>query len=150
MISDTHGLLRPEALQELRGVDHIFHAGDVGDPAILDHLRDIAPLTAIRGNVDSSGPCSRLHATEAVELGGCLFYLVHSLDDLDLHPAAAGIAVVVSGHSHKASVDWRDGVLYFNPGSAGPRRFSLPATLARLRVIEGRVEPEIILLDTST
>jgi putative phosphoesterase len=146
VISDTHGLLRPEAIAELQGVDHILHAGDIVDPRILDRLREIAPVTAIRGNVDTSGPCSLLPPTEAVELGGCLFYLVHSVHDLDLHPAAAGIGVVVSGHTHKASIDWRDGVLYLNPGSAGPRRFSLPITLARVTLTEGQPEPQIITL----
>jgi uncharacterized protein len=146
VISDTHGHLRPEAVADLRGVDHILHAGDVGDPTILDRLREIAPLTAIRGNVDTHGPCSLLLPTEAVELGGCLFYLVHSIHDLDLHPAAAGIGVVVSGHSHKPFIDWRDGVLYLNPGSAGPRRFSLSITLARITLTNNRPEPQIITL----
>ncbi len=146
VISDTHGLLRSEALVQLRGVDYILHAGDVGDPAILKLLREIAPVTAIRGNVDTSGPCALLPATEAVELGGCLFYLVHSLADLDLQPAAAGIGVVVSGHSHKPAIEWRDDVLYLNPGSAGPRRFALPVTMARVRLADGRVEPQIVSL----
>jgi uncharacterized protein len=146
VISDTHGLLRPEAIAALSGVDHILHAGDVVDPHILDRLREIAPLTAIRGNVDTHGPCAQLPATEAVELGGCLFYLVHSIYDLDLHPTAAGIGAVISGHSHKPSIDWRDGVLYLNPGSAGPRRFSLPITLARITLTDGHPEPQLITL----
>jgi uncharacterized protein len=146
VISDTHGLLRPEAIAELAGVDHILHAGDVYDPGILDRLREIAPLTAIRGNVDTATVFDDLHPTEAVELGGCLFYLVHSIDDLDLHAAAAGIGAVISGHSHKPSIDWRDGVLYLNPGSAGPRRFSLPITLARITLIDGKPHPQIITL----
>ena len=129
VISDTHGLLRPEAVAALRGVEHILHAGDVGDIAILDALREIAPVTAIRGNVDTTGACAELPATDVVELGGALFYLVHSVHDLDINPKAAGVAMVVSGHSHKASVTVKDGVVYFNPGSAGPRRFSLPVTV---------------------
>jgi putative phosphoesterase len=137
VISDTHGLLRPEAVAALRGVEHILHAGDVGDSAILDALREIAPVTAIRGNVDVSGACAKLPATDVVELGGRLFYLVHSVHDLDINPAAAGVAMVVSGHSHKASVAVRDGVIYFNPGSAGPRRFSLPVTLGFVTVEDG-------------
>jgi hypothetical protein len=145
VISDTHGLLRPEAVAALRGVEHILHAGDVGDVAILDELRKIAPVTAIRGNVDISGACANLPATDVVELGGKLFYLVHSVFDLDVNPAAAGIAMVVSGHSHKASVQVRDGVVFFNPGSAGPRRFSLPVTVGFVTVEDG-VEASVMEL----
>lgn len=148
VISDTHGLLRAEALAALRGVDHILHAGDVGDPGILDALREIAPLTAIRGNIDQSGPCSLLPATEAVELAGHLIYMLHALADLDLHPAAAGISVVVYGHSHKPAVESRDGVLYLNPGSAGPRRFSLPITVARLHLGAQAARAEIVALQS--
>ena len=137
VISDTHGLLRPEALAALRGVEHILHAGDVGDIAILDALHEIAPVTAIRGNVDVAGPCAELPATDVVELGGQLFYLVHSVHDLDINPKAAGVAMVVSGHSHKAVVSVKDGVVYFNPGSAGPRRFSLPVTMGFVTVEDG-------------
>jgi putative phosphoesterase len=146
VISDTHGLLRPEALAALRGVDHILHAGDVGDAGILVALREIAPLTAIRGNVDVSGVCGQLPATELVELGGCLFYLVHALHDLDINPRAAGVAAVIYGHSHHADVEQRDGVLFLNPGSAGPRRFSLPVTLARVDVLDGKVHARIVTL----
>lgn len=146
VISDTHGLLRPEAIQALLGVDHILHAGDVGDPLILDKLRWIAPLTAIRGNVDTAGVCATLPATEAVELGGRLFYLVHSIRDLDIDPKAVGIAVVVSGHSHRAEVQQRQDVLYLNPGSAGPRRFELPVTLAKVTLAEGTMCASIINL----
>ena len=145
VISDTHGLLRPEALAALRGVEHILHAGDVGDIAILDALRKIAPVTAIRGNVDGSGACAELPATDVVELGDKLFYLVHSVHDLDIDPVAAGVAMVVSGHSHKASVTARDGVIYFNPGSAGPRRFSLPVTVGFVTVEDG-VEASVMEL----
>jgi len=146
VISDTHGLLRPEAVEALAGVDHILHAGDVGDPAILDRLRVIAPLTAIRGNVDVKGACGSLPATEAVELAGRLFYLVHSLDDLDIDPAAAGVSAVVTGHSHRVKVEQRAGVLYLNPGSAGPRRFDLPITLAKVSVTDACLSTRIISL----
>lgn len=132
VISDTHGLLRPEALRALRGASHILHAGDVGDIEILEALRQIAPVTAIRGNIDTSGPTALLAPTEAIELDGRLVYMVHSLADLDLKPEAAGIAVVVFGHSHKPVVESRNGVLYLNPGSAGPRRFKLPISVAHL------------------
>jgi len=146
VISDTHGLLRPEAIDNLAGVNHILHAGDVGDARILDTLRGIAPLTAIRGNVDTSGICATLPPTEAVELGGLLFYLVHSIDDLDIDPIAAGIAVVVYGHSHRPGIREHRGVVYLNPGSAGPRRFSLPVTLARVIVEDGVPRTEIVPL----
>ena len=137
--------MRPEALAALHGVEHILHAGDVGDIAVLDRLREIAPVTAIRGNVDVSGPCAQLPATDVVELGDRLFYLVHSVHDLDINPASAGVAMVVSGHSHKASVEVRDGVVFFNPGSAGPRRFSLPVTVGFVTVEDG-VEASVLEL----
>ena len=146
VLSDTHGLLRPELLPALAGVDHILHAGDVGDPTILNTLSRIAPVTAIRGNVDTHGPNSLLPATEAIELAGCLIYLLHSLDDLDLNPKAAGIGVVLYGHSHKPSIEHRSGVLYLNPGSAGPRRFNLPITYALLRVHSSQPQAEILHL----
>ena len=132
VISDTHGLLRPEALDALRGATHILHAGDVGDIAILDGLRVIAPVIAIRGNIDTHGPTAQLPATEAIELDRKLIYMLHSIGDLDLKLEAAGIDVVIYGHSHKPSVETRNGVLYLNPGSAGPRRFKLPITVAHL------------------
>ncbi|TCK74093.1 hypothetical protein C7378_1713 [Acidipila rosea] len=134
VISDTHGLLRPEALAALAGVAHILHAGDVGDPAILDTLRTLAPVTAIRGNIDRSGPCAALPATELVTLNGVSLYMLHDVNDLDLDPAAAGARVVISGHSHQPARYERRGVLYFNPGSAGPRRFSLPVSLGFLHL----------------
>ncbi len=146
VLSDTHGLLRPQAIAALVGVDHILHAGDVGDADILDALQAIAPVTAIRGNVDRHGSCAELPPTEAVELGGRLFYLVHSLDDLDIDPVTAGVAMVVSGHSHKASILRRNGAIYLNPGSAGPRRFTLPVTLAMVRLEGGEIEAEIVEL----
>jgi hypothetical protein len=132
VISDTHGLLRPEALVALRGATHILHAGDVGDITILEALKEIAPVTAIRGNIDTHGATAQLPATEAIELDGRLIYMLHSLADLDLKPEAAGIAVVISGHSHKPKIESRNGVLYLNPGSAGPRRFKLPMTVGHL------------------
>ncbi len=130
ILSDTHGLLRPPVLTALAGVDHILHAGDVGDPAILDALHTIAPVTAIRGNVDTHGPCSLLPETEAIELGGRLFYLVHSVQWLDIKPESAGIDCIVSGHSHQPGIETRNGILCINPGSCGPRRFKLPVTVA--------------------
>ncbi|WP_035348457.1 metallophosphoesterase family protein [Edaphobacter aggregans] len=142
VISDTHGLLRPEALVALAEAEHILHAGDVGNIEILDELRKIAPVTAIRGNVDVYGACAELPATEMVELGGRFFYMVHSVHDLDLDPRAAGVDVVVSGHSHKPLVEHRKGVMYLNPGSAGPRRFSFPVSVALVTVgdsVEARV-----------
>lgn len=150
VVSDTHGLLRPELLPALTGVSHILHAGDVGDPGILTKLARVAPVTAIRGNIDGDtrawGRWSMLAATEMIELAGCLIYMVHSLQDLDLHPKAAGIGVVISGHSHQASVERRQGVLYLNPGSAGPRRFHLGITCARLRIQRAQPEAEILTL----
>ncbi len=149
VLSDTHGLLRPEllpALKEHAPLAHIFHAGDVGDPAILEALRTIAPVTAIRGNIDSHGPCAQLPATEALELAGHLIYILHNLDDLDLNPVAAGIAAVIYGHSHKPAITHRDGVLYLNPGSVGPRRFTLPITFALLRIDNGVPTAEILPL----
>jgi putative phosphoesterase len=144
VISDTHGLLRPEALAALAGVQHILHAGDIGRIEILDALRQLAPVTAIRGNIDSSGPCARFPATEMVEFAGRLFYLVHSVDWLDISPAAAGVSAVISGHSHQPGQEIRDGVLYLNPGSAGPRRFDLPVTVARIMAAPGSLEARIV------
>jgi putative phosphoesterase len=146
IISDTHGLLREEALTVLAGVYHILHSGDVGDAGILAALAEIAPVTAIRGNIDTSGACAELPPTEVVELGGKLFYLVHSLHDLEIDPVAAGVAVVVSGHSHKPAIEMRGGVLYLNPGSAGPRRFKLPVSLA-LVTLGSSVEARLVDLD---
>jgi putative phosphoesterase len=147
VISDTHGLLRPEALAALRGSSHILHAGDVGDIDILDALKQIAPVTAIRGNIDTDGPTAQLPATEVIELEGHLIYLLHSLADLDLKPEAAGMSVVISGHSHKPKIETRTGVLYLNPGSAGPRRFSLPITVAHLH-LDATPRAEIITLSS--
>ncbi len=149
VLSDTHGLLRPEALAALRGVEHIIHAGDVGNAKILDELRRLAPLTAIRGNIDRSPPCSELPATEAVALAGHLLYIVHARGDLDLNPVAAGVSVVIFGHSHKPLIEWHEGVLYLNPGSAGPKRFSLPLTVALLHLDPDQIRVEILPLEPS-
>lgn len=146
VLSDTHGLLRPEALKALAGMDHILHAGDIGDPNILDALEEIAPLTAIRGNIDKEGRCAALPATEIVTLSGTTFYMLHSLQDLDLDPGAAGISVVVSGHSHKPLIKSRSGVLYLNPGSAGPQRFSLPVTVGLVTIGDDLPSAEIVPL----
>ena len=147
VLSDTHGLLRPQAVEALRDCEHILHAGDVGDAAILEQLRSLAPVTAIRGNVDCTGVCAALPPTEAVQLAGHWVYLLHNLDDLDLHPAAAGMAAVIYGHTHRPEISWRDGVLYLNPGSAGPRRFSLPVAVAIVEVTSAGLEPRIVPLD---
>ncbi len=146
VISDTHGLLRPEALEALRGSRHIVHAGDVGDPEILDQLGEIAPVTAIRGNVDKGAWARKLPETEVVEVGGISIYALHDLGALDLKPEAAGFQVVIYGHSHIPKQETRNGVLYFNPGSAGPRRFRLPVTVGRLMVEKGKVRGEILTL----
>lgn len=146
VISDTHGLLRPEAVDALRGVEHILHAGDIGDPAILNQLRQLAPLTAIRGNIDRSGPCANLPETELIELGDKSIYMLHDVHDLDLNPVAAGIQVVISGHSHKPRIEHKKGVLYFNPGSAGPRRFSLPVSVGFLEIIGNAIYPQLLTL----
>jgi uncharacterized protein len=146
VISDTHGLLRPAAIEALRGVEHILHAGDVGDASILDSLRNLAPVTAIRGNIDVGGPCSHLPATEVVTLDGHTFYMLHDRQALDLDPAAAGFSAVISGHSHKPLIEWRHGVLYMNPGSAGPRRFSLPVSIGLLTIGADGLQPRLVTL----
>jgi putative phosphoesterase len=146
VISDTHGLLRPQAVDALRGCDLIIHAGDVGNPDVLARLSGIAPVSAIRGNVDTGAWATRLPPTEAVEVGDLLFHVVHNIADLDLDPPTAGFAAVVFGHSHKPTIETRDGVLYLNPGAAGPRRFKLPVTLARVCVAGRHLRPEIVEL----
>lgn len=137
LISDTHGLLRPEVRSFLRGCDRIIHGGDVGNPEILEELAALAPLTAVRGNNDLGAWAERLRETELVQVGEVLIHVIHDLAQLDIDPRAAGVRVVVSGHSHVPRVDERGEVLYVNPGSAGPRRFKLPIALAEL-VVEGR------------
>jgi uncharacterized protein len=146
VISDTHGLLRPEALADLRGSAFIIHAGDIGDAAILDKLAETAPVTAVRGNVDREAWARKIPATNVLEVGGISIYVLHSLQELDLKPEAAGFAAVISGHSHVPKQETRNGVLYFNPGSAGPRRFRLPVTVGKLLVKDGVVTGEIRLL----
>jgi len=144
VISDTHGLLRPEAVAALQGSEHIIHAGDIGAEDIIPVLQEIAPVTAIRGNVDQEPWCRQFPETETVELAGAGIYILHDVNALDLHPQAAGFKVVISGHSHKPKQEMKDGVLYFNPGSAGPRRFKLPISVGRLEIIDGVVRGEII------
>jgi uncharacterized protein len=147
VISDTHGLLRPQALEALRGVEHIIHAGDVGGSDILPKLRKIAPVTAIAGNVDVEAWAGKLPATEVVELGGLSFYVLHNLRAIDLKPKAAGFAAVISGHSHQPGYEFSEGVLYFNPGSAGARRFKLPVTVGKIEIRDGELFPEIVELE---
>lgn len=146
VISDTHGLLRPEAIEALRGSDRILHAGDIGGPDILDALARLAPVTAVRGNVDTDSWACKLADTEVVEIGGVSLYLLHDLGQLDLKPEAAGFLAVVHGHSHQPNMEEKNGVLYFNPGSAGPRRFKLPVSVGRLRIEKGRVQGELVEL----
>ena len=144
VISDTHGLLRPQAVAALQGVHHILHAGDIGELHILHQLRTIAPVTAIRGNVDTDAAFRHLPETDVVELGGKLFYLIHNVKALDLVPAAGGFAAVISGHSHKSAIEWNKNVLFFNPGSAGPRRFSLPVSVGLITLTDEQLHPQII------
>ena len=143
LISDTHGLLRAQAVAALRGCDHIVHGGDIGDPGILDALRELAPLTVVRGNNDREAWAGGIAETELVEFGGVQLYAIHDLSQLGIDPAAAGVRVVVSGHSHKPKIEERGGVLYVNPGSAGPRRFRLPIAVAELRIDGGAVTARI-------
>jgi len=144
VISDTHRLLRPEAVELLRGSDHIIHAGDIGAPEIIPELEKIAPVTAIRGNIDTQDWAQRFAETEVVELGGLYFYVIHDANAIDLNPKAAGFAAVISGHSHKPKQEVKNGVLYFNPGSAGPRRFKLPISVGRLKIEGGHLSSEIL------
>jgi uncharacterized protein len=146
VISDTHGLLRPEARAALRGSDRIVHAGDVGAPEILDELAKIAPVTAVCGNVDRADWAHGLPKGELVEVDGVSIYVLHIREELDLNPSGAGIGVVVYGHSHMPAQEVKRGVLYFNPGSAGPRRFKLPVSVGRLIIEGGAVRGEIVEL----
>jgi uncharacterized protein len=146
LISDTHGLLRPQAVRALDGSDLIVHAGDVGDPKIIAELKTLAPVFAVRGNVDTEPWARALPETEVIETGVATMYVLHDVHALDLDPAAAGFHIVVSGHSHKPARTERGGVLYINPGSAGPRRFDLPVTVARLDLSRTPWEVEIINL----
>lgn len=147
LISDTHGLLRRQAVEALRGSELIIHAGDLGDPKILEELRKLAPVVAVRGNVDTEEWAEALPLTAVVEAGSVLIYVLHDANALDLNPAAAGFRIVVSGHSHKPVKIERDGVLYVNPGSAGPRRFQLPVSLARLDLATTPFEVEFVILE---
>ena len=147
VISDTHGLLRPEAVEALRGSDRILHAGDVGTPEILEALARVAPVTAIRGNVDTAPWARRLPKTEVIEAGDVSIYMLHDLAQLDLKPAAAGIRVVIYGHSHQPKIEEKNGVLYFNPGSAGPHRFRLPVSVGRLMIEKRKVSAELVNLE---
>lgn len=146
IISDTHGLLRPEAVERLAGVQHIIHAGDIGRPEVIAELRRIAPVTAVRGNIDRDEWAAGYPQSELVKLGGRFFYVLHNVAELDLDPVAAGIDVVVSGHSHQPRIETVDGVVYLNPGSAGPRRFSLPIALATLDLSGKELRPCIVSL----
>ena len=150
VISDTHGLLRPEALKVLRGSEAIIHAGDIGDAAILKELERIAPVTAVRGNVDTDAWAKALPQTNVLQIGDVNIYVLHNVGKLDLDPAIAGFAAVIFGHSHQPLIERRKGVLFFNPGSAGPRRFSLPISVGRLTLRDGQIHPELIELKNTT
>ena len=147
LISDTHGLVRPQALQALQGVDLIIHAGDIGTPEVIDALRRIAPVVAIKGNNDRGSWAKSLPDTKLVKISAAKLYVIHNVKELDCDPVARGIQVVISGHSHKPSVVHRDGVLYVNPGSAGPRRFKLPVAVGKLYVNKLNVTAEVIELE---
>jgi len=147
VISDTHGLLRPEAVAALAGVERIVHAGDIGSPEVIAALQRIAPVSAVRGNNDREAWAADIPETEVVEVGAVSLYVLHDLHELDLDPRAAGFAAVIAGHSHQPRREERDGVLYLNPGSAGPRRFKLPISLARLTVAGRRVQANLVTLE---
>lgn len=145
-ISDTHGLVRLEAVRALKGSELLIHAGDIGNPQVIEQLHEIAPTFVVRGNNDRGAWAADLPVTQVVEVGELLFYVLHEISQLDVDPAVAGFAAVVSGHSHQPSIQFRDGVLYLNPGSAGPRRFSLPVAVARVHVSGRQMRPEIVEL----
>jgi putative phosphoesterase len=147
VISDTHSLLRAEATAALRGSDYIVHAGDIGDSKVLAELKALAPVTAVRGNNDKGAWARQIAETEVLQVEAVSIYVLHDLAELDLDPAAAGFQVVVSGHSHRPSIEKRDGVLYVNPGSAGPRRFRLPIALAKLEIAGDSVSANLIELE---
>lgn len=146
IVSDSHGLLRPSVLEQLQGVDHILHGGDVGPESILADLRKIAPVTVVRGNVDREPWCSRIRTYELIEFEQVKVWMIHDLAQLDLMPESAGISLVVYGHSHAPSCEVKNGVTYLNPGSIGPRRFSLPISMARMKVSGAHYEIELIKL----
>ena len=146
LISDTHGLLRNSAMDALAGSDHIIHAGDIDTPEVLRELATIAPVTAVRGNMDGPRRLGRIPETDTIDIAGILIHIIHDRMAMDLDPVAAGIGVVVFGHSHQPVIEKRNGVIYINPGSAGPRRFSLPISVGRLHILDGRIDPFIIEL----
>ena len=146
VISDTHGLIRPQAVAALAGSDLIIHAGDVGKPEVLERLGELAPTFGVRGNIDIDSWAARLPMTQRVVAGGLALVVLHEIAQLDVDPASAGFAAVVFGHSHRPLIETRDGVLFLNPGSAGPRRFRLPITIARIRVSDRQMRPEIVEL----
>lgn len=146
LISDTHNLLRPEAKRLLTGVARILHAGDICGPAVLNELSEIAPVTAVRGNNDRGEWAMKLPENEAIEIGGVLLYMLHNLYELDLNPRAAGVGVVITGHSHRPLIVQENGVLYVNPGSAGPRRFKLPVSVATIEISNGTAHAELHML----
>lgn len=146
VISDTHGRLRPEAVAAMQGSHSIIHAGDIGDARILDELSAIAPVTAVRGNVDQGAWAQKIPATNVLQVGEVSIYILHNLAELDVKPEAANFAAVVYGHSHVAKQESKNGVLYFNPGSAGARRFQLPVSVGRLLLLNGKIQSEIVQL----
>jgi putative phosphoesterase len=146
LISDTHGLLRPEARAFARDCDYLIHGGDIGSAAILDQLSALAPLTAVKGNNDRQAWAAHLPQTELIRVGGVFIYIIHDISELDIEPLAAGAQVIVSGHSHKPSIEFRDGILYVNPGSCGPRRFNLPLSVGEIRVEGTKVRARTIEL----
>jgi putative phosphoesterase len=146
VISDTHGLLRPQAVEALQGSALIIHAGDVGRPEILEELRRIAPVVAVRGNVDRDAWAEQLPLSEIVQHDGVRLYVLHILEDLDLDPPTAGFHAVITGHTHRPKMETKDGVLYFNPGSAGPRRFDLPVSVGRLSMTDGKLRGKLVYL----
>ena len=149
LISDTHGLLRPEGLQALAGSDFIIHAGDIGDYAVIERLTAIAPVTAVRGNNDAGAWAADIPETNVLDVERARFFVLHSVNDLDVDPTEAGFRVVVSGHSHRPEINEREGVLFINPGSAGPRRFRLPISVATVECRNGQIAPRLIELTPS-
>jgi putative phosphoesterase len=150
VISDTHGLVRPQALAALAGVDHIIHAGDIGGADVLVALRALAPVTAVRGNNDRQPWADAIRERETITVGAATIHVLHDVKDLQLDPLSSGVHAVIAGHSHRPRIERRHGVLFLNPGRAGPRRFTLPVSIARLHVEEGRLEPEIVELDVAS
>ncbi|WP_417779104.1 metallophosphoesterase family protein [Stutzerimonas xanthomarina] len=146
IISDTHGLLRPEALAALQGCEHIIHAGDIGKPEVLEGLRSLAPLDVIRGNVDSGDWATAIPQTLDLQLGGLRIHVTHDVKTMDINPVAEGVAVVIAGHSHQPKIEQVNGVLYLNPGSAGRRRFTLPISLALLDIEDGQSRAQLVTL----